>query len=108
GRVIGDMPLREDDQIRVFSVSEFRPIRYVAITGAVHNSGQIPYREGMTVRDAVLQAGGLEQRAGLREAGVARLPTGRRNGATATTFRGPLDSSYSLERGTGGNYFVPS
>ena len=107
GRVIGDIPLHEDDQIRVFSVSEFRPTRYVAITGAVRNSGQIPYREGMTVRDAVLQAGGLEQSADLREAEVARLPVDRRNGATASTFRVALDSSYIFERGPDGKYFGP-
>jgi polysaccharide biosynthesis/export protein len=107
GRVIGDFPLREDDQIRVFSVSEFRPERYVAITGAVRNSGQVPYREGMTVRDLVLQAGGLEQSADLQAAEIARLPADRRNGATATTFRVPLDSSYIFERGPDGKYFGP-
>lgn len=107
GRVISDMPLREDDEIRVFSVSEFRPTRYVAITGAVRQSGQIVYREGMTVRDAVLQAGGLEQSADLREAEVARLPSDRRTGATAVTFRVPLDSSYIFERGPDGEYFGP-
>jgi len=107
GRVIGDFPLREDDQIRVFSVSEFRPIRYVAITGAVRNSGQVPYREGMTVRDLILQAGGLEQSADLREAEIARLPVDRRSGATATTSRVPLDSSYIFERGPDGKYFGP-
>nr|MDP9179023.1 SLBB domain-containing protein [Gemmatimonadota bacterium] len=94
GRVIGDFPLREDDQIRVFSVSEFRPERYVAITGAVRNGGQVAYREGMTVRDLILQAGGLEQSADLREAEIARLPADRRGGQTATTSRVPLDSSY--------------
>jgi protein involved in polysaccharide export with SLBB domain len=107
GRVIGDFPLREDDQIRVYSVSEFRPVRYVAITGAVNNSGQVPYREGMTVRDLVLQAGGLEQSADLREAEIARLPADRRGGATATTSRVPLDSSYIFERGPDGKYFGP-
>jgi protein involved in polysaccharide export with SLBB domain len=107
GRVIGDFPLREDDQIRVFSVTEFRPTRYVAVTGAVRNSGQVPYREGMTVRDLVLLAGGLEQSADLREAEVARLPHNRANGTTATTFRIPLDSSYLFERGPDGKYFGP-
>jgi protein involved in polysaccharide export with SLBB domain len=107
GRVIGDFPLKEDDQIRVFSTTEFRPTRYVAITGAVRNSGQVPYREGMTVRDLVLLAGGLEQSADLREAEVARLPLDRRNGTTATTFRVPLDSSYLFERGPDGKYFGP-
>jgi polysaccharide biosynthesis/export protein len=107
GRVIGDFALKEDDQIRVFSVSEFRPTRYVAITGAVNNSGQVPYREGMTVRDLVLQAGGLQQSADLSAAEIARLPSDRRNGATAVTFRVPLDSSYIFERGPDGRYFGP-
>jgi protein involved in polysaccharide export with SLBB domain len=107
GRVIGDLPLREDDEIRVFSVSEFRPTRYVAITGAVQNSGQVPYHEGMTVRDLILQAGGLQQSADLREAEIARLPANRANGATAVTSRVPLDSSYIFERGPDGRYFGP-
>ncbi|HEX2723758.1 MAG TPA: SLBB domain-containing protein, partial [Gemmatimonadaceae bacterium] len=102
GRVIGDFPLREDDQLRIFSVTEFRPTRYVAITGAVRNSGQVPFRDGMTVRDLVLLAGGLEQSADLREAEIARLPLDRRNGTTATTFRAALDSSYIFERGPDG------
>ncbi|HEU4879814.1 MAG TPA: SLBB domain-containing protein, partial [Gemmatimonadaceae bacterium] len=54
GRVVGDFPLVEDDMLRVFSVTEFRPTRYVAITGAVRNSGQVPFHDGMTVRDLVL------------------------------------------------------
>ena len=107
GRVIGDFPLREDDQLRIFSVTEFRPTRYVAITGAVRNSGQIPFRDGMTVRDLVLLAGGLEQSADLREAEIARLPQDRRTGTTAVTFRAPLDSSYIFERGPDGKYFGP-
>ncbi|MEO5590369.1 MAG: SLBB domain-containing protein, partial [Gemmatimonadaceae bacterium] len=107
GRVIGDFQLKEDDQLRIFSVTEFRPTRYVAVTGAVRNSGQVPFRDGMTVRDVVLLAGGLEQSADLREAEIARLPQDRRNGVTATTFRVPLDSSYLFERTPDGKYFGP-
>jgi Periplasmic protein involved in polysaccharide export len=107
GAVINDFPIQEDDDIRVFSTTEFRPNRYVAITGAVRKSGQFPYREGMTVRDLVLLAGGLEQSAYLNEAEVARLPTDRANGVTATTFRVPLDSSYIFERGPDGKYLGP-
>ncbi len=107
GRVIGDFPLREDDALRVFSLTEFRPTRYVAVTGAVRSSGQVPFHDGMTVRDVVLLAGGLEQSADLREAEIARLPLDRRNGTTATTFRVKLDSSYIFERGPNGEYFGP-
>ena len=65
------------------------------------------YHEGVTVRDLVLLAGGLEQSAYLLEAEVARLPQDRTNGATAVTFRVPLDSSYLFERGPDGRYQGP-
>jgi protein involved in polysaccharide export with SLBB domain len=107
GVVINDFPVQEDDEIRVFSMSEFRPVRYVAINGAVRKSGQFPYREGMTVRDLVLLAGGLEQSAYLNEAEIARLPENRGNGVTARTFRVPLDSSYIFERSPDGKYLGP-
>jgi polysaccharide export outer membrane protein len=107
GAVINDPLLNEDDEIKVFSISEFRPARYVAINGAVRKSAQYPFREGMTVRDLVLLAGGLEQSAYLNEAEIARLPTTRSDGVTATTFRVPLDSSYLFERGPDGKYLGP-
>jgi polysaccharide export outer membrane protein len=107
GAVINDLPLNEDDAIRVFSISEFRPTRYVAINGAVRRSGQYPFREGMTIRDLVLLAGGLDQSAYLNQAEVARLPANRTDGVTASTFRVPLDSSYLFERGPDGKYLGP-
>jgi polysaccharide export outer membrane protein len=107
GSVINDVALQEDDDVRVFSVSEFRPKRYVAINGAVRKSGQFPYREGMTIRDLVLLSGGLDQSAYLNEAEVARLPEDRTGGVTARTFRVPLDSSYIFERGPDGKYLGP-
>jgi protein involved in polysaccharide export with SLBB domain len=107
GTVVNDLALQEDDEIRVFSTSEFRPLRYVAINGAVRKSGQYAYREGMTVRDLVLLAGGLEQSAYLNEAEIARLPENRAGGVTARTFRVPLDSSYIFERGPDGKYLGP-
>src|ERR1019366_7952761 len=64
GAVLGnDLTLRDDDEVRVFSRTEFRPARYVAISGAVRKPGQYPYREGITMRDLALLAGGLEARA---------------------------------------------
>ncbi|HEU4749374.1 MAG TPA: SLBB domain-containing protein [Gemmatimonadaceae bacterium] len=107
GAVLNDLALQEDDEIRVFSISEFRPVRHVAINGAVRKSGQFPYREGMTIRDLVLLAGGLEQSAYLNEAEIARLPENRAGGVTARTFRVPLDSSYLFERGPDGKYLGP-
>ncbi|MBI3790815.1 MAG: SLBB domain-containing protein [Gemmatimonadetes bacterium] len=107
GSVTDDLILREDDEVRVFSLTEFRPLRFVSIAGAVRKGGRFPYREGMTVRDLVLLAGGLDQSAFLNEAEIARLPETRAGGVTATTVRVPLDSSYLAERTADGRYLGP-
>lgn len=104
GRVADDFPLMEDDVIEVFSLTDFRPTRYVSIGGAVRNDGTYPYREGMTMRDLILLAGGLEESAYLREAEIARLPEDRTGNATSTTIRVPLDSTYLFERKPGQPY----
>jgi polysaccharide biosynthesis/export protein len=104
GAVINDLTLREDDEVRVFAMSEFRPVRYVAITGAVRKPGRYPYRAGLTVRDLVLIAGGVSESAYLREAEIARLPEDRVAGTTAITMRVPLDSSYLVDRDPNGGY----
>ena len=89
-----DIALAPDDEIRVFSVAEFRAKRQVGISGAVKHGGQVVYREGMTLRDLVLLAGGLDESAHLGEAQIARLPENRAAGATAQTIRVKLDSTY--------------
>ena len=107
GAPIEDMPLHDDDEIQVFSLSTFRPDRFVAISGAVKKGGRFPYRSGMTLRDLVLLAGGLEESAYLKEAELARLPENRRGGSTAMTMRVPLDSSYVFERAPNSDYLGP-
>lgn len=107
GNVVNDLAIMEDDEIHVFSRSEFREPMYVAISGAVNRGGRFPYREGITVRDLVLMAGGLQQSALLTEAEIARLPRDRTDGRTADAFRVPLDSSYVFARGTDGRYLGP-
>lgn len=98
GAVYEDLVLQDEDEVLVFSTSTFRPDRYVAIGGAVQRGGRFQYREGMTLRDLVLLAGGLREGALLSEAEVARLPETRVNGVTARTFRVALDSTYLFER----------
>ncbi len=107
GVLTEDIPLQEDDEITVFSRTSFRPSRYVAVTGAVNSAGQIPYHEGMTLRDAVLLAGGVTEDALLTEAEIARLPADRAGGILATTIRVPLDSSYLGDRSPNGHYPGP-
>ncbi len=107
GAVANDLVLAEEDEITVFSRTAFRPARYIVVSGAVRSPGRITYREGMTVRDAILLADGLTEDAYLREAEVARVPDDRSTGAIATTIRVPLDSSYLFARGNPGEYAGP-
>jgi polysaccharide export outer membrane protein len=107
GAVADDFVLMDGDQIRVFSLTDFRPKRYVTISGAVKNSGRIPYTDGMTLRDLVLLAGGPLESALLSYAEIARLPENRAGGVTAVPIRVALDSSYLFERFTGGRYLGP-
>jgi protein involved in polysaccharide export with SLBB domain len=107
GHVVDDPAMQEDDQVTVFSLTTFRPDRYVVIGGAVNASGRFPYREGMTVRDLVLLAKGLAEGAYLKEAEIARMPASRENGTTAATLRVPLDSTYLFERKPNGEYRGP-
>ena len=104
GRVVDDFVLQEDDEIEVFSLTDFRPDRFVAIGGAVRRPGRYPFRQGMTMRDLVLLADGLLESAYLKEAEIARLPTDRTGSTTAVTLRVPLDSTYLFERRPGQQY----
>ena len=107
GTLVDDFALREDDIVSVFGTSDFRPGRYVAITGAVRNGGQFEFRDGMTLRDLLFYAGGLDDGAFLGHAEIARLPVSREKGTLATTIAAPLDSTYLLERGLDGRYIGP-
>lgn len=102
-----DILLASADIIRVFSIPEYRTERYVTVGGAVKQPRQIPYQQGMTMRDAIMLAGGLDETALLTEAEIGRLPDNRANGVTARTMRVPLDSTYLFDRAPDGTYLGP-
>ena len=104
GRVTLNLALQEEDEITIFSKTTFRPERYVIVSGAVRAPGRLRFREGMTVRDAILFADGLREDAYLKEAEIARVPEDRSHGAVSTTIRVPLDSTYLFARGQSGEY----
>lgn len=107
GAVTDDLELQEDDEITAFSRARFRSERYVVVTGAVRRPGRLPYRQGMTMRDALLLANGLREDALLTEAEIASIPENRQPGELAVTRRVPLDSSYVFDRDASGRYLGP-
>ncbi len=107
GVVTEDLALAEDDQILVFSRTAFRPNRTVAVTGAVRTPRSLPFRDGMTLRDAILEADGLTEDALIGDVEIARLPPDRSTGILARTVRVQIDSTYIFDRGPNGEYRGP-
>jgi polysaccharide biosynthesis/export protein len=104
GAVVDDLVLQENDAINVYSRADFVTERFIYLSGAVRSAGRVPYREGMTLRDAVLLAGGLTEGAYLREAELARVVATPQGGTSTQTLRVQLDSTYLFERGPEGRY----
>lgn len=93
-----DRILADQDSVVLYNRMEMRAERIVTITGAVNAPGQVPYRSGMTLRDLVLEGGGLASGAALDTAEIARLPVNRQPGQLALALRVPLDSTYLFDR----------
>lgn len=98
GRPLADLPLQEFDEVTVYGLTSFRPERPVSIFGNVQRPGVVLFRDSMTLKDAVILAGGLRDDAYLLEAEIARIPDSREDPSQlAQVIRVPLDSSYVLE-----------
>lgn len=102
-----DPVLEDGDEITIYSRLEMRPERTITVVGAVNTPGTVPWREGITLRDAILEARGLAPGASLDSVEIARLPTDRSGGQLAETFRVALDSTYLFDRDSLGRYIGP-
>jgi len=68
-----DVVLRERDALRIFSIWDLRDRYEVSVNGAVREPGAFDYREGMTLHELILKAGGLTDAADILHAEVSRL-----------------------------------
>jgi len=66
-----DLPVLAGDVVRIYNAVQDK--RFVKVTGAVMNVGDYGYRQGMTVRDLVSIAGGLQYYAYTKEADITRV-----------------------------------
>lgn len=71
--VVEDPSLQPRDVLRIYSIWDVQDRFEVNISGEVRMPGSFPWREGLTLRDVVLKAGGLRQAADVLRAEVARL-----------------------------------
>lgn len=85
--------LQPQDRLRVFSKWDLQDRYQVAISGEVRRGGAFEWREGLTLRDLVLQAGGLRESADLLHAEVSRL---RRDAIESRDVSSPPDSTVDI------------
>jgi polysaccharide export outer membrane protein len=64
-------------QVNVFVTQSANAYSQVKVMGKVQKQGAVPYREGMTVLDAVLEAGGLAEFAAGNRAKLLRNENGK-------------------------------
>ena len=90
------------DQVFVYAQRDLREERVVSIGGWVRQPGVYPYVDGMTVRDLMLQAGGVRTGVFLGYAEVSRVVISQAHTDTLTRrFQVPLDSSYVFSGAAG-------
>ncbi|HTX53147.1 MAG TPA: SLBB domain-containing protein, partial [Candidatus Baltobacteraceae bacterium] len=97
GHLDVDPGLQEFDSITVYSKTGFRPSRQIAVYGNVQRPGVFTFTDSMTLRDAVMMAGGPRDDAYLLEAEISRIPEERTAAQLAQIIKVPLDSSYVLD-----------
>jgi polysaccharide export outer membrane protein len=93
----GDPQLQEFDEITIYSSTGFRPNRQIAVFGSVQRPGVFAFTDSMSLRDAIIMAGGVRDEAYLLEAEISRIPRDLREGQLAEIVRVSLDSSYVLD-----------
>jgi protein involved in polysaccharide export with SLBB domain len=95
-----NLELANEDSVVIFKESKFRPVRSVAISGAIAVPDYYTRHEGMTVHDLVLVAGGLMEDAATTGWEISRVDTTELGVYTRIIkIKDPFD--YSTDAGAG-------
>ena len=93
GEGMANEVLKPGDEIRIYPLEvEVLSEPFVEISGAVKREGVFRFRENMTLEDLVLQAGGFEEGAYLKEIEVTRLDSTRDTNELATSIQVPFQT----------------
>lgn len=105
GAIIENPVLQEFDVVTVYSRAAEDVALPVQITGEVRSPSTEQYQEGMTLRDAIIRAGGLLRTADMTVE-VSRLadPADRASGQIAEIYHIPLDSTYFVSEEAARHY----
>jgi protein involved in polysaccharide export with SLBB domain len=67
-----DLLLQKEDLVTISSLFDLRDQQFVDVEGAVRNGGRFQYREGITLRDVILMAGGFQESADKKSIEISR------------------------------------
>ncbi|PTM07728.1 MAG: hypothetical protein DA443_09530 [Bacteroidetes bacterium] len=68
-----NMLLQKDDLLRIYSAADLQDVSSIRVLGAVKNSGDIPYSDGLSLDDVILMAGGFTYGAANYNIEIARF-----------------------------------
>jgi protein involved in polysaccharide export with SLBB domain len=54
-----DIPLNKSDSVHVYSIYDFKDNHYVTIIGNIRKPGKVQWREKLTIKELLLEAGGI-------------------------------------------------
>lgn len=96
-----DIALKREDVITISSIYDLREEYNVAVEGAVRSPGRLKYAEGMSLEDAIMQAGGLKENATTERVEISRRIKNSNvqssNAVTAQVFQVKIDESFKSE-----------
>lgn len=72
-----DIQLQREDSVTILSMDSLRDVPTVVVAGNVNRPITIPYREGLTLEDVVLMAGGFSFDAATHKIEISRLQNNR-------------------------------
>ncbi len=90
-----NLVLKPGDLIRTYSKSVFNTIRPVTINGTIENPGNYSFKSSMTLKDLILEAGGVTKNVFRYKVEVARIdPNNNNEQDYANSFIFDMDSDY--------------
>lgn len=94
-----DLPLEERDVVTVFAQGEMRDRQTIDVRGEVRRPGEFTYREGMTLLDALVRAGGIPSSGNVNHVEIHRLQPERVFSAAAEPTSAEVVTTLSVDMG---------
>ncbi|MCP4725040.1 MAG: hypothetical protein GY863_08395, partial [bacterium] len=92
-RAVENITLQNLDRITVFSMRELKTNEYITVLGAVKTPGEQIFAENMTIKDAILRAGGFKEGALRNEVELSRRIPNTNNNEITTIL---LEDGFSI------------